>query len=257
MSTIHYDYPYRLRMFHQSYCAVRVERKGRWIVIDPSERPRPEEIVVLTGSGLLRVKATLEAVRAGVNPTVVAPDPILDWLRKEGRLEGGPPPQEIEGVKIEAMAYTPIKEHRPFGQTLLASLTSARPKDTLRKIAERMRIPEAEPQIVQITFPDNTRMLHLDLSLHAETDPVWVERAQARFAGADWLLVGCPFGGQEAVERMIPNFKPKKCLVSDLQNQERRELGLPVELITPVRDHLQALGVEAHVFAPQAGYRFE
>ena len=46
-------------------------------------------------------------------------------------------------------------------------------------------------------------------------------------------------------------------LVTELINSERRELGLPTELVTPLRDRLHTAGIEAHVFATQASYRFE
>ena len=42
----HHDYPYRMKLQHPDFAELRVERKGRWIRIDPASAPEPGEIVV-------------------------------------------------------------------------------------------------------------------------------------------------------------------------------------------------------------------
>ena len=66
------------------------------------------------------------------------------------------------------------------------------------------------------------------------------------------MTVAAPFVGS-----LVDRFGAKRVLVTELQNSERREVGLPTELVTPTRDKLVAAGIEAHVFATQASYRFE
>lgn len=253
----HHDYPYRLRIQHPEYAELRIERKGRWLRIDPSDPPTGDEVVILTSTAPHRARATVEALQAGTKLTVVATQPVLDWLGGIGAIDGGAFPRTVDGVAVEAMPYTPPKQARPLSHFLRASVAGARPKSTLKRIAEQVRYPTTEPQVLQLTFPDGSRLLHLDLALHAGTDEAWIERAVARFGGAEWLVAGVAWGEGEAVVKHVGRFAARRVLVTEMQNAERRELGLPTELVTPVRDALVGQGVEAHVFATQASYRFE
>ena len=106
---IHYDFPFRLRLVHRENAQISLERKGRWILIDPVERPNPDHIVLLTGPGLDRLKGCWEAAKAGVKPTVVAPDGVIDWLTEAGTVEGGPAPRTVDGVKFECLSYAPLR----------------------------------------------------------------------------------------------------------------------------------------------------
>lgn len=257
MRTVHYDYPYRMRIGHRSHCEIRIERKGRWIVFDPVTRPNPEDIVLITGAAPERLRGTYEAIEAGLKPTVVAPEPVLDWFSNTGRYDGGGVPREIDGVKIEGMSYAPVRGVRPLAHAVRLSFQGAGPLTVWRDLTGRLRLPSCEPQIFHLTFPDKSRLLHLDLSLHRDTDPGWVERAQSLFGNPEWLIVGCPFGEADAVARWIPSFGATHVLVAELVNTDRKEKNLPIELVTPLRDRLVTLGVEAHVFAGGAGYRFE
>lgn len=253
----HHDYPYRLRVQHPEYAEVRIERKGRFLRIDPSDAPTAEEVVVLTSTAPHRARATVEALQAGVPLTVVATRPVLDWLGGLGTVDGHVFPHTVDGVAIDAMGYSPPKQARPLSHFLRASVAGARPGATLRRLSEQVRYPTVEPQIVQLTFEDGARLLHLDLALHAGTDEAWIDRVIARFGAPEWLVAGFAWGEGAAVVRHAPRFGAKRVLVAELQNAERRELGLPTELVTPVRDQLVAGGLEAHVFATQASYRFE
>lgn len=252
--SISYDYPYRLRLSHNGRAEIRLERKGRRIVFDPVDRPTPDDIVVLTGPAADRLRGVTEAVRAGVKPTVVAPTSLLELLSKEGRLEGHSTPVELDGVRFVSLGYVPAPS-RPSDALRLP--LAAGPLSALRAISERVRQPGAEPHVYQLTFPDGARLVHLDLSLHRETTAEWVEQVREQVAGPDWLIVGCPHGEREGVLRWLPRFSPVRTLVAELVNTERKELGLPIELVTPLRDQLVGLGLEVHVFAPLSGYRFE
>lgn len=249
---IHYDYPYRLRILHSGNASLRIERKGRWILVDPVERPTTDNIVVLTNPGADRVKGTWEATKAGVKPTVIASEGILTWLREAGNIEGSPPPQSIDGVQVTATAYSPQRTSSSVGDLLRMG-----PATAVRQLAGRSRLPTADPQVTCLTFEDQSRMLHLDLSLHRETPESWLEAAIAAYGGADWVICGVPHGEADAVVRMLPAFKPKKILLTEMVNTERKRLGMPIELVTPTRDRLLHAGLETHVFAPHASYRFE
>ena len=253
----HHDYPYRLRIQHPEYAELRIERKGRFLKIDPAEAPTEDDVVVLTSAAPHRARATVEAIQAGVKLTVTASQPVLDWLAGFGAIDGGLFGRTVDGVVVEGMPYVAPRQARPLSHFLRASVAGARPGGTLRRLAEQVRYPTVEPSIVQLTFADATRLLHLDLALHAGTEEPWLDRVVARFGAPEWLVAGFAWGEGAAVVRHAARFGARRVLVAELQNAERRELGLPTELVTPVRDQLVAQGVEAHVFATQASYRFE
>ncbi len=253
----HHDYPYRLRIQHPEYAELRIERKGRFVRIDPSDAPTADEIVVLTSAAPHRSRATVEALQAGTRLTVVAAQPVLEWLGGIGAIDGAAFPREVDGLAFDAMPYAAPRQARPLAHFLRASVAGARPGSTLRRLAEQVRYPTPEPHVVQVTFEDGARLLHLDLALHAGTEESWIDRVVARFGAPEWLVVGFAWGEGAAVVRHAPRFGARRVLVTELQNSERRELGLPTELVTPVRDQLVSHGIEAHVFATQASYRFE
>ena len=235
-----------------------MERRGRTIVFDPVAEPDEGDIVVLTGPAHTRLRGTVAALKKGRTLTVVASDPVIDYLGKHGTLDGGPPPRTIDGVKFDGCLYAPAAPHIGVRDQLVqAGVAASRPRATLRRLTEQARGPGGEPWIVEITFPDGARLLHLDLSLHARADEAWVARAAARFGNAEWTVCGIPWAEGAAVFQLLPRFGPNRVLLSDVLNGERREMGLPTELITPWRDRLQGSGVETHVFATQTSFRFE
>ncbi|MDP2308330.1 MAG: hypothetical protein Q8P18_20085 [Pseudomonadota bacterium] len=253
----HHDYPYRLRIQHPDYAEIRLERKGRFLRIDPVEAPAEDEVVVLTSSAPHRARGTVEALQAGRRLTIVASTSVLEWLGGLGTVDAHPFPATVDGVTIDAMAYTAPSIARPLSSFLRASVAGARAGGALKRIAEQVRFPAPEPHVIEVKLEDGGRLVHLDLALHKGTDPAWLERAAARFGGAEWLLVGIPWGEGEAVVRQVGRFGAKRVLLTELQNAERREMGLPTELVTPWRDKLLESGTETHVFATQASYRFE
>ena len=254
---VHHDYPYRLKLVHPDGAELRLERKGRWFRIDPAEAPAPNEVVVLTGSSPERVSVTAQALRDGASLTIVAAEPLLAFLKGIGSVEGYPFPSTVDGVPIDALPYVPVRGVKPLSSFWMGSIRRPRPGNALRHLMERARLPEVEPCVLQFTFEDGARLVHLDLSLHRETAETWVDAAVARFGNPEWLVVGCPYGEAESVARHVARFAAKRVLVAEIINTSRRALGLPTELVTPLRDHLVTAGVEAHVFGTQTSFRFE
>lgn len=244
MGKVSYDYPYRLHVEHGESAELRLSRRGRSILVDPLGPPGDDDIVLITGPGADRVRGVAEAVRAGRAPEVVAPEGVLAWLEGQGRVRRGA--EVIDGVRFEGLPYEPPAPGRRVG---------LRPLSAIRAL--RTRGPDGPPSAWQLTFPDGARMVLLDVALHAGTPEAWVDRAVERFGGAEWVICGVPFGEGAAVERLVGRFAATRVLLADLVNSERRAQGLPVELVTPVRDRVMAQGVEAHVFATQTSYRFE
>jgi hypothetical protein len=254
----HHDYPYRMKLQHPDFAELRIERKGRWIRIDPASAPEPGEIVVLTSLAAARADATRAALRAGVRLTVVSSPDVLGELRAVGPFEGVDAPAEIDGVGIRLHAYDAPRPTRvPAPARLKASLLGADPVGTLRRAVRRTSVDPVTPHVVEVRFEDGARLLHADLSLHADTSEAWVDDALARFGNPEWMIVGQPWQQADAVARLAPRFGARRVLVTELINSERRHEGLPTELVTPLRDRLVAAGVEAHVFATQTSYRFE
>lgn len=233
-AAFHHDYPYRLRLAHPDQAELRLERRGRWVRIDPATPPGDAEITVITGPD--RARAAAEGARAGQVPLVAAPPELATWLGKQGPIRDAQPVLDAEGLAVAWLPYTPA------------------PSGRLRR--PRPAAP-GEPHVVQITFPDGARLVHLDLSLHAATSEDWLDHAIGRFGAPEWLVVGLPAGQTEALVRHVPRFAARRVLLADLLNAERREAGLPTELVTPCRDRLVAAGVEAHVMATQTSFRFE
>ena len=58
-----YDYPYRLKLIHGEFAELRLERRGRTILIDPSSEPEAGDIVVITGPGPTRLRGTVAALQ--------------------------------------------------------------------------------------------------------------------------------------------------------------------------------------------------
>lgn len=200
--------------------------------------------MLLTGPS--RLHGVLEALHHGVVPTVVAPEPVYDWLTTIGRVSGGGAPREIDGVHFEAMNYPPP----PSG-------IGDRLRGAVRRFRDRQHPPHCEPQVVELRFPDGSRLLHLDLALHHGIDEFWVGRAAARFGNPELILLGLPYGEGAALASWLPRFGPNRVLLAEMVNDDRRELGLPTEMVTPTRDRLVAQGLEVHVFATQTSHRFE
>ena len=253
---VQHDFIWKLRLTHPDRAELRLEWKGRPIVIDPVE-VLPGDLVLLTSASPDRIRGTAAAVVKGDRPDVIADPAVLEWLKRQGPL-GAESASEgvVAGVRFRSMPYTPVPEARPASYFLKASIGALRPRATLGGIRERASLPEAQPRAWELTLPEVGRLLHLDLALHRQTPAAWVDAMQD-FYGADWVIVGCAWGENDGVYQHVAAFKPKQLLVTELVNGERRARGLPCEGVTLLRDRLHEAGESAHVFATQASYRFE
>lgn len=257
MARVQHDFGFRLRLEHPDRAELRLLRVGRALIFDPDSPPEVDDIVVLTGSGEDRTRALRAALVAGRRHTVVAPPGLWAELSAAAG-DGGASAWSGDGVTLRSLAYEPPVEARPSLLGAPAALARG-PRTLVRSLVPRS--PPREAVVWEVAFADGTRLVHLDLALHAGTPEAWVERAVAAFGGAEWLVVGCPYGEGDALLRWLPRFcdeaKPTRVLLADLVNTTRRERGLPTELITPLRDRLLAAGLQTHVFATQASFRFE
>jgi len=109
----------------------------------------------------------------------------------------------------------------------------------------------------QITFPSGDRLVHLGHAFHGATDVGWAADIVTRFGGSRWLIVGAPYGHDEAILKRVPAMDTKHVMVTDLQSDIRRAAGRPTALVTPLVDRLETAGVPVMIFAPQSSIRFE
>ena len=254
---IQVDFPWRLRLVHEGFASLCVQRRGRRVLVDPMGAPEADDIVIITRTWPEHLDATAAAISAGVRPTVVAEPEVLSWLSRRGELEAHRAPLNVDGLSIETLAYTPI----PYaaGSEAFRKVRSAmlRPDRAARRLARLARAPKAEPVIVHITLPDGGRLLHLNLSLHSGTPAAWLDDAAARFGGADWIIVGIDHEEDDAVLAKVSRFGEGRVLFTDLINDGRQKVGMPVNLLTPACDRAITQGIDAHLFVGGAGVRFE
>jgi hypothetical protein len=109
----------------------------------------------------------------------------------------------------------------------------------------------------QITFPSGDRLVHLGHAFHGATDVGWAADIVTRFGGSRWLIVGAPYGHDDAGLQRVPAMDAKHVMVTDLQGDIRRAAGRPTALVTPLVDRLETAGVPVMIFAPQSSIRFE
>ncbi len=265
-------FPWELRLEHEGFASIRLERKGRTVRFDPVTPDEPwaalgetpcalpigdEDIVILTFAEQERLVATAHALRDGRRPLVIAPAAVLEWLGQFGDVEGNSGPLTVDGVRIETTAYTPIAyaEGKEIAYKALSAI--ADPRRAARRLLNRVRLPKAGPVVVSLTLPGGRRFVHLNLSLHAGNDGAWLEEAVERFGGADWLLVGVDHGYEAAFMERIARFTPKKLLFTDLVSDVRRSMGMPTGVLTPLADQLLEQGIDVLVFATRSSFRFE
>ena len=225
-------------------------------MIDPLVVPTAADIVVLTGATAWRIRGTLAALKAGISVTLVAQPALEEYLLRQGAIVGGGS-REIEGLGVRLTTYTPTAAAtRPREHLLKATIAAVRPAAALRRIAESAPLPTVAPSIIELSFPDGSRLLHLDLSLHGGTPEAWLT-ANAAQGNAEWTIAGVAYGEGAAFVQHISRFGCNRLLLAEISNGERRDLGLPTELVTPWRDRLHGTGLETHVFATRTSVRFE
>jgi hypothetical protein len=250
-------YPWRLRIEHEGRNALRLERPGRTLRFDPLVPPRPDDIVALSWNWPEHLEGTARAVEAGERPTVLAHEHTLAWLSERGPIDGLLAPVEVDGLRLEQLPYTPIPWATPTEALHKAASALRRPDRAVRRLLRKRGLPDVAPVITHVRFPDGAGLLHLNLSLHRDTPAAWLDEVVARFGSPEWLIVGVDHGHGDAVLELLPRLGARFVILTDLLAETRRELGLPVELLTPLGDRATARGLDAYIFVSGAGLRFE
>ncbi|HCH65171.1 MAG TPA: hypothetical protein DFR83_20370, partial [Deltaproteobacteria bacterium] len=247
----------RLRIEHEGALSLRMDRRGRPIRFDPISTPSADAIVILTGAWPEQLVATRDAVRAGQSPTVVAPPPIIDWLSSQGAVRTVPTATEIDGLTVEQRAFSPIPYATPLETVFKLQSALRRPDRAARRLVQRVEMPRCAPMVTRVRFPDGNHLVHASLCLHDGTPDAWFAKLVADWARPEWLLLGVDFGQGDAAIARAGDFNARHILVTDLLSDLRRSLGLPTELLTPVRDNMLNRGLAADVFVSGAGLRYE
>lgn len=251
-------FPWRLRLFHEGHSAIRVEWAGRTLRFDPYEPPEGDDQCILTWNEPERTRGVRLAIESGGRPRVLAQPNLANWLQGQGEAVADSMGGRIDKqVLVEALPYNPVPYATPPEAMRKTWAGLRRPGMAARRLMGRARLPEVQPVVVQLTFPDGGRLLHLNCSLHEGTDAEWLQRAIQQFGGADWCIVGVDYEQDRAVRDLIPRFECDKIHITDLVNETRAELGLPTAILTPTVDALIDAGLAAMPFVSGAGYRYE
>lgn len=253
------DYPWRLRIEHEGLMSLRLDRRGRCVRVNPKAAPDPADILILTGVWPEHLDGAKAAVAEGRRPTVLAPEPVLEWLAKSGELSPDSHPQrlEVDGISIERRSFVPIPYSTP--REALYKLQSAvlRPDRAALRLLRRRGYPKADSSVFQLTLRGGARVAYLGLALHDGTPADWLEQVVADWGQSEWLMVGVDYGHGDSVLGHVGRFGARHILFTDLLCELRESLGLPTELLTPFRDHAVTQGLEADVFVSGAGLRYE
>jgi len=247
---------WNLRITHLGGAAIHLDRPGRSFVFDPAEPPG-DDVALVSWYDCDRSIGVERAVRDKATPEVVACESVLDWLGRSA-LTAHEAPVRIDGVQIEAEPYQPIPWATPTEALRKVGAALRRPLRAGRRMARRTSLPRGgAPLVWQLTFPDGRRLVHLGCSLHSGADPSWIQMAQRRYQGADWLLCGSDYDEEAAVLEHLPGFGGKVVLLVDLVNQMREQLSLRTRLLTPLVDQLVDQKVAAYPCTAGSAYRFE
>ena len=251
------DFPWRLRIEHEGLLSLRMERRGRTLRLDPMTPPEPGDISILTGCWPEHLQATMDAVQAGARPTVIASEPVLNWLRAKGEVDGHVDGAELDGLTIETIPYTPLAFMEGIEAVRKVGSALRRPDRAIRRLAHRAAMPNAVPVAARIGFEDGSSLVYLGLSLHGGCPDAWLADVCARWSGPEWLIVGVDYGEETPFLAQVGRLKAERVLVADLLGSIRRKNGLPSAVLTPVVDQAQELGLDAYVFATKVTMRFE
>jgi len=173
----------------------------------------------------------------------------LQSLEDLGTIDGHMVPTTLDGVKISTAEFP-----QPTTNMLRTPSLTQRIKQRLSGQPFRWN---PQPRVVQLELPDGGRLVHIGCALHSENPRDWIEQIAEQFGGADWLIVGIPYGEGQAVLDYLSLFNARIILVTDLVNDSRELRKLPTELMTPIVDRLQDQGLAAYPFPPQSSQRFE
>lgn len=252
------DYPWRLRLTHEGHSAIRVEWPGNPIRFDPFADVVEDDRCVLTWHECERAEGLVQAIRSGVTPNVVSTPPLRMWLHTIGAVHDHTLGGKIDKkIFVEALEYAPIPYATPTEFMRKAKAGLKNPLMAARRLKRRSGLPEANPIVVRLTFPDGATLLHLNCALHGDTDAEWLNRAVNKFRGADWVIAGVDYEAHDSFPDLVRRFEPKHLLVTDLVNDTREAIGLPIRILTPLVDALKDMGLNAEPFVEGASYRYE
>ncbi len=233
-----------MRIEHLGHAGLRlVDDEGSGLLLDPFEAPGSSEPVLLTGGpwaerwrgallgGLVRVAAPDGAWRGGLTY-----------------------PCMVGEVRVRALSYDapPVRSQAHRARALLRH-----PRTAWRHRSLKGRMPGGGPVALRLELPHDRVVVHLGLALHQETSSGWLASARLLCEGAELVLAGPAPGQQRAFERLAVQLAPRRLLVTDQVNDLRRELAMPVQGITLLRDRLQSRGVDAYVLVAGIRMRFE
>jgi hypothetical protein len=258
---IHYDeYPWALRIQHEGFLSLRLERQGRTLRFDPCEPVEDGDVVALSWTFPEQLDATRRAVADGLRPTVLAAGPVLDWLARAGEVDGHDllgGPVAIDGMRVAATPYTPIPYATPAEAARKVQSALRNPGRAVGRLVRHIDAPRTAPLALEVDLGEVGRLLHLALSLHSGTPPDWLAAMQARAAGARWVIAGVDYDEEDAFLAALDGFRAEHLLVTDLVGEVRRRIGLPTRLLTPLVDQAVARGQPASVFATKSSFRYE
>ena len=263
--------PWRLRIEHHGFSHLELDTEaGRihfmpgpdWLLLECSPDEQLHTVILLwCWSEML--SATAEAISLGHRLRVIAPAPILEWLRPIGSFEGvssfNHAAAEPGGARVDVdlIPYLPMPERTSMESLRLARSVLRNPFRALRRRMIKRGFPICEPMCAELTFPSGARLVHLNLACHSSTSARWWSDMVKRCTEAEWIIVGCDYEHADAVERLLADLKGTQILLTDLVGDYRRRAGLPVRLLTPLVDRLTNSGHKCFVFATKASYRYD
>lgn len=249
--------PTSLRIVHTGCAGLRLELGGGTVLaIDPATDPGPVDAILVTWNERERLQGALEAVRSGRAPRVAGQPDVLAWLAREGSMEFHDLAAPLVGIGLQAQTYRPVPYATPAEAMRKVRSGVLDPLRAARRLATRARLPTAPPLVLRLTLPDSRVLVHMNCALHRDTPQAWLEDISTDWGGADWLVTSWDFGEGAAFEAHIQRLDPRRLLITDLVNEVRLGLGLPVDTRSLVADRLAARGLPVLVLAARTSLRF-
>ena len=256
------DISWKLRIEHKGFSHICMHWIHGFIHIDPSRETKEHCIILLLAPTPQRIVATAEMIQKGKKIVVVAAQEIIDWLSKFGSFEGYVDEYSQNGLHI---ALTPYEEFPAWRwpeslERLRAAIQS--PIPVLKRVISKWKLPKSMPRVAKITFPSGATLVHLNLALHKDQDPNWIQAFATQCGEVNWILAGMDHHQSKAFSQNLSFFKSPLILVTDLLNDTRKAIGLPTQWLTPTVDellnsfHQKSTKQMAFAFAPHASFRF-
>ena len=253
-----------LRLEHRGYAQIDVRYLDKVLTFDPHLQPIAKSTVVLTWNWADKVVSTARATREGMLLNVHASPLLQSWVvYHQGWKES-----DSKAVRILRSSYTPLDKWSYAEQIRRALSPIFNPREVARRLWYRFKIPQTSPDIVLVEFPSGASLLHLNLSVYENAPKSnWekalelVRRKSDPNRPVTWVLVGCDYHrsgrhGKVLLEQ-LKKLSAEHIVFCDLLGDFRRDVGLPASILTPLVDQAITEGLNAHILAPHASYRFE